>query len=454
VASPEYDQKGTRKQVKARREVILSGGVVASPQLLQLSGIGDPERLGRIGVKVRHSLKGVGRNLRDHYAVRMVAKVKGVSTINQSAKGLGLVGEVAKYFTGQPSILGLCPSLVHIFWKSHQAVHGNDLQMTFTPASYKEGVQSQLDDFPGVTCAPWQQRPESSGHLLARSANPFEAPEIQPNYLSDEMDRQVLLGGMRLARKLLQTPEMLAYSAAEEYPGADAVSDDELLALGRQRKGFSMKLRAIFLSLAIAVGVTACKTTNETVGAVLGGIGGSAASYGLVRALGGDSTTTTAAAIGGGLAGAYFGSRIGQQLDGDDREKAAAASAKAVTTGKTGQSVAWKSKKNPNVYGQTKVVDTGTISTKSSKPTVKWQRSKKREPIRAVPVTTTGQSSTSASNQSASKATEPTATVPSRTTPTQTAAIEPADNKLCKKVDEVAYINGSFARVQTVVGHR
>ena len=231
----EYDQGGTRKQVRARKEVILSGGVVASAQLLQLSGIGDPDHLGRIGIEVRHALPGVGRNLRDHYAVRMVARVENTWTINQKARGLPLVGEIAKYFTGQPSILGLCPSLVHCFWKSHDAVQGNDLQMTFTPASYKEGVQSQLDDFPGVTCAPWQQRPESSGWLLARSADPFEAPEIQPNYLADEMDRQVLLGGMRLARKLLRTEPMMKYFVREEFPGDERTSDDELLAFAKER---------------------------------------------------------------------------------------------------------------------------------------------------------------------------------------------------------------------------
>ena len=96
-------------------------------------------------------------------------------------------------------------------------------------------MQSQLDDFPGVTCAPWQQRPESSGWLLARSADPFEAPEIQPNYLADEMDRQVLLGGMRLARKLLRTEPMMKYFVREEFPGDERTSDDELLAFAKER---------------------------------------------------------------------------------------------------------------------------------------------------------------------------------------------------------------------------
>ena len=96
----EYDRQGTRKIVRVRREVILSGGVVASPQLLQISGIGDPQHLSQIGVEVRHALKGVGQNLRDHYAVRMVARVQNTWTINQKAKGLPLLGEIAKYFTG------------------------------------------------------------------------------------------------------------------------------------------------------------------------------------------------------------------------------------------------------------------------------------------------------------------------------------------------------------------
>ena len=101
-----------------------------------------------------------------------------MDTINQRVKGLPLVSETFKYFTGRPSVLGLSPTLVYIFWKSDPALDNGDLQISFTPASYKEGVQSQLDDFPGVTVAPWVQRPESTGHIRVKSANPFEAPAI------------------------------------------------------------------------------------------------------------------------------------------------------------------------------------------------------------------------------------------------------------------------------------
>lgn len=231
----EGGRHGIPTEVRARREVILSGGAVNSPQLLQLSGVGDPDLLRSLGIEVRHGLAGVGENLRDHYAPRFTARVKNSKSINELARGPRLWGEVFKYFTGQKSILGLSPTLVYCFWHSNEAARNSDLQFTFTPASYKHGVQSRLDDLPGMTIASWQQRPESIGHVRARSADPFEAPVIQPNYLADETDRQVLLAGMKLARRLLQTEPLLPYFDGELYPGPDVQTDDELLAAARER---------------------------------------------------------------------------------------------------------------------------------------------------------------------------------------------------------------------------
>ncbi len=224
---------GPEVEVGAGKEVILCGGAVNSPQLLQLSGIGDPEHLKSIGVDVRIALKGVGANLRDHYPARLVGEVKGARTVNEKVRGLPLALEVLKYAATRKGVLNLSPTLVHCFWKSDEALDGGDLQMTFTPASYKEGVQSQLDDFPGVTVAVWQQRPESTGHARARSASPFEKPEIQPNYLAHEIDRQCLLGGLKLARRLLHTDALARYVVREDKPGPDVRSDDELLNFAR-----------------------------------------------------------------------------------------------------------------------------------------------------------------------------------------------------------------------------
>ncbi|UYN95405.1 MAG: GMC family oxidoreductase N-terminal domain-containing protein [Enhydrobacter sp.] len=226
---------GAAAEVRARREVILSGGAVNSPQLLQISGIGPAPLLRSLGIEVKHALAGVGENLRDHYAPRFVARVKNAETINEKSHGLRLVGEVLKYALTRRGILSLNPTLVYVFWKSDERVDNYDLQLTFTPASYKEGVQSTLDDFPGMTIASWQQRPDSVGYVRAKSADPFVHPIIQPNYLAAESDRQVLLAGMKLARRLLASKALSPYYDREEFPGAHVQSDDELMSAAKQR---------------------------------------------------------------------------------------------------------------------------------------------------------------------------------------------------------------------------
>jgi choline dehydrogenase len=226
---------GTSMDVRATKEVILCGGTVNTPQLLQVSGIGPAPLLGSLGIAVKHALPGVGENLRDHYAPRFVARVKGATTINERSHGLALVGEVLKYAIARKGILSLNPTLVYVFWKSDERVDNYDLQLTFTPASYKEGVQSTLDDFPGMTIASWQQRPDSTGYIRVKSADPFEAPIIQPNYLANENDRRVLIAGMKLARRLLASKPLGKYYDREEFPGAAVQSDDELLTAAKQR---------------------------------------------------------------------------------------------------------------------------------------------------------------------------------------------------------------------------
>lgn len=226
---------GKAMEVAARREVILSGGTFNSPQLLQLSGIGDPEHLRSAGIECRYDLPGVGLNLRDHFAPRMTVRVKNIQTINEQTRGLNLLGEAMKYALSRKGALSLSPTLVYAFWRSHPAVEQSDIQMTFTPASYAEGVQGKLEDEPGMTVAAWQQRPESHGHCLIRSADPFEQPRIDPRYLSVESDAQVLLGGLRLARALSKSAPLAPFYDHEAYPGDAVQSDDEMLAMARER---------------------------------------------------------------------------------------------------------------------------------------------------------------------------------------------------------------------------
>ena len=226
---------GRSDEVHASREVIISGGTINSPQLLQLSGIGPTNLLNNLGVEVLHNLPGVGENLRDHYGARLTARAKNVDTINELAHGPKLVGEIIKYFLGRRSILELGPTLVYCFWHSDEMIRNADLQISFTPASYDEGKQAKLDREPGFSLAAWQQRPESLGYVRARNKNPFEKPQIQPNYLSHEEDRRVLLAGIKISRRLMNTEALAPYFDYEGYPGAHVQKDDELLDVARQR---------------------------------------------------------------------------------------------------------------------------------------------------------------------------------------------------------------------------
>jgi choline dehydrogenase len=228
-------RNGTPMEVRARREVILSGGAFNSPQLLQLSGIGPPGLLQSRGIEVRHALPGVGENLRDHYAPRFAVRVKNMETINERSRGLRLVAEIAKWCLGGKSILGLSPTQVYCFWKSAPHLETSDIQLTFTPASYREGYQGELELEPGMTAAPWQQRPESKGYVRIRSADPFEQPEIQPNYLTEETDRRVLVAAMRLARRILKSKPLEPYYDHEDFPGDKVQSDDEMLSAAKER---------------------------------------------------------------------------------------------------------------------------------------------------------------------------------------------------------------------------
>ena len=231
----EYIRGGETHQLKANKEVILSGGTFNSPQLLQLSGIGPGDLLQEHGIEVKHELAGVGEHFRDHYPVRMEARVQNIKTINELSRGIPLAIEIVKYFTQRKGILTLQPTLVHCFWKSDESLQFGDLQMTFTPASYKQGVQSELEEEPGMTIAVWQQRPESTGYVRIQSANPFDKPAIQPNYLADPIDQRVIVNGIKLGRRLFRTEPLSPYFKQEISPGDDVETDEQILQYARQR---------------------------------------------------------------------------------------------------------------------------------------------------------------------------------------------------------------------------
>jgi choline dehydrogenase len=221
--------------IRARRDVILSGGSINTPQLLQISGIGDPEWLSGIGVDVVHALPGVGKNLRDHYATRVSALVKGAGSLNERSRGVRLAMEVLRYAFTRKGLLTASPSHAGGYFKTREGLATPDMQLYFAPASYPTGRYgvTELDTQAGMTLGCSQLRPESKGWLKALSADPRAKPEIQPNYLQDQMDRDALLAAMKYMRKLLQTRPLADYVIAENFPGPAVQTDDEWMAHAR-----------------------------------------------------------------------------------------------------------------------------------------------------------------------------------------------------------------------------
>ena len=226
--------QGPEQTVQARREVIVCAGAINSPKLLQLSGIGSADLLQERGLPVLHALPGVGENLQDHYTVRMTARARNVRTINEAAHGWRLGLEVARWLARRPSIIGLSPSLVHVFCKSRPQLSRGDIQVLFTPASYKAGKHYEVDDAPGMSVGARQQRPESRGHVRIAGPDAMSDPRIQPNYLAHPRDQQTLVAALKVARGLLQTKALAPYFEAETLPGLSVATDAEWLEFARR----------------------------------------------------------------------------------------------------------------------------------------------------------------------------------------------------------------------------
>src|SRR5262249_19694134 len=172
----------------AAREVVVSGGTVNSPHLLQVSGIGPAAHLQSIGVTVRHDLPGVGANLSDHFAARITHRVKDEVSINQMARGVRLFSEIGRYATTGRGALTFGITTAMVFCRSREGLGSPDLQLLFTPGSYDPNGIGRLEREPGMTLVVCLARPDSRGTIMARSNDPLDRPAIRPNYLSAATD--------------------------------------------------------------------------------------------------------------------------------------------------------------------------------------------------------------------------------------------------------------------------
>ena len=225
----EFRGKGGAAYVAARREVVLAGGAIGSPQLLQLSGVGPGDLLRDFGIPLVHELAGVGGNLQDHLQMRLIFKVANTKTMNERANSLvGRIGMGLEYFLFRRGPLTMAPSQLGAFAKSDPALETPNLQYHVQPLSL-DRFGEPLHPFPAFTASVANLRPESRGRVRIVSPDPFAAPSIQPNYLSTEADRKVAAAAIRLTRRIAAAPALARFEPREFKPGEAFQSDDELV---------------------------------------------------------------------------------------------------------------------------------------------------------------------------------------------------------------------------------
>ena len=234
VTGVQIEIGGKKRVIRANREVILCAGAFGSPQLLELSGIGNATSLQKIGIKPKINLPAVGEHLTDHFLTRLTFELSEGDSLNTSLSGLGFIREIIKFVFSRRGAMTMPAGIVGGFVASRLADDDNpDIQFHIAHASFANAAKRVFDSFPALSIGPCQLRPHSQGYSHIRSADPKVHPEINPRYLTAEIDQHVLLEGIKIARKIMATEPMKSLVRAEARPGPDCKKDDELLAFVR-----------------------------------------------------------------------------------------------------------------------------------------------------------------------------------------------------------------------------
>ncbi len=226
----EWRQDGALRQARAAAEVVLAAGAVNSPALLQRSGIGPAAALAGHGIAVVADRPGVGANLQDHLQLRLIYRIAGLPTLNESYRSLfgrAKMGLDFALFRRGP--LTMAPSQLGIFARSRPDIERADLEFHVQPLSLPK-FGEPLHPFPAFTMSVCHLRPNSRGRVGLRDADPASAPVIAPNYLATEDDRRVAADAIRLARRIVGRPALAPYRPAEMLPGPEVGDDEAALA--------------------------------------------------------------------------------------------------------------------------------------------------------------------------------------------------------------------------------
>lgn len=228
---------GADRVVRAAREVILCGGAIASPHLLLLSGIGPAAQLREAGVAVLHDLPQVGRNLQDHFQARLAYRVSKPVSLNTRRHSLwGQALMAAEFAWRRTGPLTVSAGTAGLFARVLPGSATPDVQYHFLPFS-TDKTMLELHRFPGLTISACQLRPESRGTITLAGPDPAARALIHANYLSAETDRRCMVEGVRLGRRLAATRAMAPWVSGEVAPGAEAATDDDILAWIRRAGG-------------------------------------------------------------------------------------------------------------------------------------------------------------------------------------------------------------------------
>ena len=223
-----FTKGGQTFLARAAGEVILAAGAVASPQLLELSGIGDAARLGGLGLPLVHHAPGVGENLQDHLQLRPIYKVEGVRTLNEDyAKLWRRAAMGLEYVLFRRGPLTMAPSQLGAFARSSPDYATANVEFHFQPLSLDKWGEG-LHPFGAFTASVCNVRPSSRGSVHVTSPDARAAPAIRPNYLSTEEDRRVAVDCLRLTRRIVSQPPLARFNPQEYSPGPHLVTDEEL----------------------------------------------------------------------------------------------------------------------------------------------------------------------------------------------------------------------------------
>ena len=226
-----YSVRGEKREARAAREVIVSGGSINSPKLLELSGIGQADLLRVHGITPVHELRGVGENLRDHYSPRVKFAIKEKNlTFNDNARGWRLAREAIKYALFREGFLASTSVPIRMYFRTRVGLETPDATVSIAPFLYEMvGHERRVSKKRGITMNVNVLRSESTGSIHIKSANPAEPPAIRFNFLSAENDRRGVLAAIRKGRELMATPPLKDVTGEEIAPGAHVQKDDELL---------------------------------------------------------------------------------------------------------------------------------------------------------------------------------------------------------------------------------